>query len=487
MSEWDEVGGDPCPGDLAVITESRDFVRRVVLNGEELRDQYRGLMAGVDQLRWTGTAADATRAKGQEVLPQFFEFWSAHRDVETALTVYLDEFYDHASRARKELEVYQHAVASRNAAKDAEDQANSRARTATAELRRLALLLKSIQLQRNVAVLAGDPVAGHDAQIRRNLADQAAQVRLRNEAQQQASDASRQRGEHEGTRQRARAVISLIREEHDQAQRRTAQLIFQAVGIDDRDGSLAALVLRAGRGVASVVIDDAWGILNLNFAEGFLDNLHIVGDVCSLLSLGCLALSLIPGLGVVTLPAAAILGTAATIFTGIELAGRLMLYANGRGDKQTLLWLTLSLATFGYGKWFTALGKGKKVLGVLPNLKRLVRYERPNNLGGPLGRSPLRLGDRVFKVKSAHRIDSIPKRLRPWVLGAPIVLSTMRVAHDGAEAQQAVSEAVKDPSPANITNASWKLLILADDFVPGQVRPEMPKSRPISEVFGGSK
>ena len=116
MSEWDEVGGDPCPGDLAVITESRDFVRRVVLNGEELRDQYRGLMAGVDQLRWTGTAADATRAKGQEVLPQFFEFWSAHRDVETALTVYLDEFYDHASRARKELEVYQHAVASRNAA-----------------------------------------------------------------------------------------------------------------------------------------------------------------------------------------------------------------------------------------------------------------------------------------------------------------------------------------------------------------------------------
>ncbi|MBK7625530.1 MAG: hypothetical protein IPJ14_23460 [Kineosporiaceae bacterium] len=473
MSEWDEVGGDPCPGDLAVITESRDFVRRVVLNGEELRDQYRGLMAGVDQLRWTGTAADATRAKGQEVLPQFFEFWSAHRDVDTALTAYLDEFVLLSNRARCAMDEYHRAVTGRNGAAEMEALHDGQARAADSQLRQLTRQYKVLQDSRAVALLRGDPVAGYDTQLRQNLAGQAAQIRLRNNAQHEAATAARSREEHEAQRRSAVATIKWIREQHDDAQKRAAHAIFLIIGFDDQDYTFAGLYDRVNRKFEKVILSDG--------VDAFLDACDQVGTWASAAGIIC---CLIPPLA----PVGVVLSGVSKGLTLVVFVGRGLRQLNGSEESASdFAWAAFALFAPGNTKWIKATAKAFRGFTPLTKVARAVRLDRLDEVTRSLRRG-LKIGPPSHRIKVKVDIEKIPKALRDHIprpvrreiekvpkVGEFVAQRVVTTGKDVMDLRDDVGDFVENPSVETGMNIGSRLVIIGDDIF-GPAHPPSPKS-----------
>jgi hypothetical protein len=280
MTDWDDVGGDPCPGDVGEIRVRVAALEAVRDHGESLEGRLRDLHAGMGDFQWAGAGATAMSATVEKNVPDLAKMWTSHGDAATALAGYVSTLEELQPRASTALQDYRRAVADRARAQAEHDDASRSHSAAGGQSWQLQVELRALEAKRLAAVALSQPTAVMDARIAtlqnelRQLADR------QGAAAQQMESAAARIAEAESRAREALHKIELARDEHEQSARKAGDAILAAVGIVHShnpfvrawerliDGAEASGPLRAALGLA---LDGAISIFGtrLGFRDEF--------------------------------------------------------------------------------------------------------------------------------------------------------------------------------------------------------------------------
>lgn len=435
MTGWEQVGGNPSPGDVATL---RDHVRellKVSENGQEVEGRLRDLHQGMGRLRWRGAGAEAMAGVVSEVLPDLAKFWTAHADTGRALARYADSLEGQQARAAAALAQFNAASDATRAADQALADAAARHAAAQRSVDRLDVEITLAEGRRLVAVATRQPTAALDKEIvslrsRRNF-----QLGLRAEAQSDRSAASGRKDAAAGQLAQARRSIEQIRHEVADDAKRAAAAILASVGVVHSHNPL----VRAW--------DDAVHDANVGL-KWFSDNaLDSWDQAIGRLSVLALAIAPIPGVDALEVPLGALIGTMAAV----SAVGHLYRAANGQ---ESLLHAGVAvLQAVPVGRALGALSHTKA--GAFENLpgivKRLASFDDARHSTSLLSSSGIRLFGQVV-----YRVHVVPKPI-----GSAVVTRSLLVAR----ATQIVARQV-DKADADLHRVETALGLRHDDKLP---------------------
>ncbi|WP_375474384.1 hypothetical protein [uncultured Jatrophihabitans sp.] len=231
MSSWDDVGGDPVPGDLGALQGYVNQLQAVADHGRELEQQLRALHSGMGEIRWTGAGAAGVSSVIEKNFPPLIAFWCAHRDAATSLARYASEAEAWRVQAQAQLAAYSSAANDLAAAQARVGPATSSQWSADAQIVELNAALKVLEAQRATTSALGHPTAHIDWQIHETANALMAEHRARSTAENELADAQRCVDDAQGREHAARAAIDQIRDEVNRSANQTRIEILGLVGI----------------------------------------------------------------------------------------------------------------------------------------------------------------------------------------------------------------------------------------------------------------
>ena len=318
----DALDGDPIEGDVFVVRDVAAAFGRIEQGAREAQQRLGSICEGVGDIVWSGPAADAFRARLQEVRPDLLKLEDSHRLAREAMAAYAGQLERAQLSGYQATAQAQDAVPERNRADLAADQARCDLRLAASAVRARDIELLTL----HNAMRAADPtqypeLAGQErtAQARREAA-----TRVMHEAKSRL-----------GAAESARSVA----ESHLESARR---LFDEARGL--RDGAGAEVVRRLSEA------GDA-GIRNRSTVQRFWHDVQDLaveavnhpwfGPVTT--SLGHMS-TVLTALSLVTLvfcplaaPVMIGLAIASAAVSGALLAGTLLQWSVGRATTRELI------------------------------------------------------------------------------------------------------------------------------------------------------
>lgn len=435
MSGWDQVGGNPSPGDVAAL---RDHVRqllRVSDNGREVEGQLRELHQGMGQLRWRGSGADAMAGVVSDALPDLAKFWTAHAEAGRALAGYTDSLESCQAQAAAALAQFNAASDATRTADQAVADAGARHTAAQRSVDWLDAEIATAEGRRLAAVAARQPTAALDADIASLRSRRNYQAGLRDEAQSDRTAWSGRKDTAAAELAQAKRTIDQVRREVAEDAKRAAAAILASVGVVH---SRNPLVRAWDDTVHDANVGLKW------FSDNALDSWD---QALGRLSLVALAIAPIPGLDVLDAPLGALIGTMAAV----SAVGHLYRAANGQ---ESLLHAGVAvLEAVPIGRALGTLSHtDAAAFGNLPGIaKRLASFDDARQAKGMLSSHGIRVFGRVI-----YRVHVVPKPI-----GSVLVTRSLLVA----KATQIVAQQV-DKGSTDLHHLETVLGLRHDDKPP---------------------
>jgi len=369
MTSWDEVGGNPCPGDVGALRAHIAVFRTISEHGKDLENKLTDLHAGIGTIRWTGAGAMNIAGLVQNSVPDLAKFWTAHDDAARALTTYADHLEDLQAQAKSALNDYSTAASDRKSAESAVSDATSRRGAANDQVGRLDHQIRELTAQRSMLAASHQPVSSIDADLSQLSASRHYQAALTSAAHDDLAAASTRVEDAESRMAAAKRMLGQYRDELDAYASTASTAILGAVGIVHSSNPLVRIF---GDVVHGVNAGAAW------LSDNMLDELdHLSGE----LTLAGVVCAIVPGLQ----PLAPFLLGAGEALAVVSFIGHFYRFANGQEGWGDLAWsgfaaLPLSRALGGLVKDSKADVESFEKLSSIA--KRLTKYEYPNRLHG---------------------------------------------------------------------------------------------------------
>jgi len=402
VTGWDQVGGNPAPGDVAAL---RDQVRQLLGVSENVREveaRLRELHQGMGRLRWQGAGADAMVGVVSAALPDLVKFWTAHADAGRALAGYTDGLEGRQAQAAAALARFSAAADAARLADKAIADAEGRHAAAQRNLDWLDAEIAMAHGRRLAAVATQQSTTALDAEIASLRSRRSYQSGLRDEAQGDRTAASGRKDAATAQLAQAQQTIDRLRREVAEEARRAASAILASVGVVHSRNPL----VRAW--------DDAVHDANAGL-KWFSDNVLDSWDqALGRLSLLALAIAPIPGLDALDAPLAALIGGMAAI----SAVGHLYRAANG---KESLLHAGVAvLEAVPVGRALGTLSHtDAAAFENLPGIvKRLSSFDNATHAKGVLSSRGIRIFGQVI-----YRVHVVPKPV-----GSVLVTRSLLVA-----------------------------------------------------------
>jgi hypothetical protein len=314
VTGWDQVGGNPSPGEVATLRDQVRQLLQVSENGRDVEGRLRELHHGMVQLRWQGAGATAMAGVVSDTVPDLVKFWTAHGEAGRALAGYTDGLEARQAQAAAALAQFSAASDAASAADRAIADAGTRQAAAQRSVDCLDVQITTTEGRRLAAVAARQPTAAWDAELASLRSRRNYQAGLRDEAQSDRAASIRRRDSATTQLSQAKRTIDQIRHEVADDAQRAASAILASVGVVR---SRNPLVRAWDDAVHDTDIGLKW------FSDNLLDSWD---QALGRLSLLALAIAPIPGLDVLDAPLSAVIGTMAAI----SAVGHLYRAANGQ-------------------------------------------------------------------------------------------------------------------------------------------------------------
>jgi hypothetical protein len=336
MSGWDDVGGNPAPGDVGALSALAAREGKLAQMLTDICTKVSGIRRDVGAFEWTGSGATAVEDKVSRTEPTLEGVRIMHLNANGALTTFASRLADLQAQASTLLNRYEQETAEMNAQGGAAAQAAGsvrglhvtvdelavRIRVARLNPHESAAQLLSLERQHDRAVSELNAAAARQAVAQRAHDDAANQVRS------------------------IRSSIDSIRREHDQYASAAISAIYNAAGLQAPSRNPLARI--ADRSVE--LVDSA------DF-KIFLASCNVVAQEVSEVSA---VLSTIPGLNALLAPVIVTMDVSVLALSAINLAG------------------TWSRAATGAESWkdvrSSGVGLGENAVGVVPMAKILGHF-----------------------------------------------------------------------------------------------------------------
>jgi hypothetical protein len=448
VSEWDAVGGDPCPGDVTMIQARARDLQTVADHAADLHRQLDSVVSSIGSMRWTGDAADRTVARIRESVPDLDKFTDGHRDASAALTRWAGTLDDLQHQARALLTEYTTTVAEHGRAEAERASWEHSLSVAQGNARQLNLRILQVEGQQQLQGLTGASVTALDSELADLFRQKAVQDQYVDRARAERDGAKARQDRAEEDRRRLAARIDHLRSRHEDGQRAAATAILRAVGITPGPGGVLSTLWRGAQQFERAVVDDPWFAELLDFADTFGDILSY--ESTAFLVLAAASCLVAPEAAPVLLALSKVAVVSSKWVKGVTTVGHTLRAMNGveawdqtRGELEDL-GITLGLA--GAGRLLKTAGPSKGVLGAL---KRAFNYEEGQGKGiwSPRG---IKLGSYRIPIHVTPKLVDIPADR------AKVYLTLYALEKSGNELREdadAVYRAVTDPTPKNIVDA----------------------------------
>lgn len=453
MSSWDDVGGNPCPGDATALRGCADALQSVADHGRDMESQLRSLHGGMGALRWAGAGADNITNLVEATLPGLATFWTAHDQASSALRSYVGLLEDLQSRAASALSDYSAAADDLAAASSAADDASQRYRGAQGQIVQLEITLRGLEAERLAMVGIHQSTASIDADIAAVNSQLSYQRARRDEAGGDASGAQSRIDDAKGRMDSARHLIDGYRDEIRAAAKTAADAILASIGVVRSNNPVVRALQDGVHDVATAAkwVDDNSDVL--------LSSWDKVAGMVGALALVCAP---IPVVGEIVTP---VLGVASTAMAVVSLVGHAYEAANGNQSWGSLAIEGVLLLPFG-----RVLGRmAKSDPGAFDNLpgivKRLGWFDDARHAKSVFSSQGIKI---IGSYR--YRVHVVPKQ----VSGPPSVYKTLLVLKGG----QRVLEKYDD-----VKDGVESINDLRGDVQGGPHHPATPSS-PDDEVTG---
>ncbi len=420
MTDWSEVGGDPCPGNLDQIRKSVHDLKSVDDHCRELTSRLAAISNGVDAGTWTGAGATHINTQIDSQLPDIKKFAEAHATASAALSAYLSELEDQRRAATGHLNEYNDAKAALASAQSRASSAQQRYNSANSQVGQLDSQIRQKQTERLLLLGTAQPTTALDAEINRLNQAKSGQISARSQASDDLSAAHRASDDAQHRRNSAKSKIEGCRDLLSDEGRRAADKILAAVGIVESHNPFVRM-LADGVDAGAVWLGDAAEVLDL---------------VATGLAVAAVALAFIPGVGWI---AAGVAVGLSMVLSGLAMLGHALKAMNTddpeerKKEWENVGWSALGLIPFGkalsvVGKGGRALTAGQKVPGseTLGDIKRFVWTEDARRAKGPFSSHGFNLpGDKTRRIYASPTIPG-----HPWITRGLIAPKLVDNSHD---------------------------------------------------------